>query len=182
VAGRGRSAAPGGGRRYCSGEGGRPGCALGRGVVRVCRQGGDGELRRTGERLGGKFGCRLEGCGGAPLVARWCGPVPWRGVLRVEARGRPPYRRPARRLASSGPKARLGNARTWRRRTDRKVMRGVVRRRDVPSTLGMRAAWGRGPRPREGAPRVTHHPWGRGPAAPRAGVVAAGAVRRRGPK
>jgi hypothetical protein len=120
VAGRGRSAAPGGGRRYCSGEGGRPGCALGRGVVRVCRQGGDGELRRTGERLGGKFGCRLEGCGGAPLVARWCGPVPWRGVLRIAARGRPligvPHAgfRPADRRRASGTRAPGDGGRTAR--------------------------------------------------------------------
>jgi hypothetical protein len=89
----------------------------------------------------------LDGGGhGAATRPWWRGgdSVPWRGGgLRVEAKGRRTYSRPARCLASSGPKTRLGNARTRRRRSDRRVMRRAVRRRDVPCTLGLRAISGR---------------------------------------
>jgi hypothetical protein len=114
VAGRGRSAAPGGGHRWsgCFGERAAPAAHWGVRAAHVRWQGRNGELGGQESGLGGK--ARLPARGlrrRAPDAAVvWLGAV--EGVMRVEARERRTYIRPARYLASSGTKTRLGNART----------------------------------------------------------------------
>jgi hypothetical protein len=58
-------------------RGGQLGCALGGGVARVRRQGGDGELRKAGERLGG----------GSVAGQRAAAARPWRRGGMVRHRG-----------------------------------------------------------------------------------------------
>jgi hypothetical protein len=88
---------------------------------------------------------RLEDCGGAPLVARWCGLGAVEGRPCASWRGDGPLIvDPCADLRPADGPQRLGNARARRRRTDRRVLRGAIRRRGVPDILGMRAGMGKG--------------------------------------